>query len=32
LPVAIKALGEYDVTAKLGAGVTTTFKVVVKAS
>ena len=28
----IKALGEYDVTAKLGAGVTATFKVVVKAS
>jgi large subunit ribosomal protein L9 len=28
----IKALGEYDVTARLGAGVTATFKVVVKAS
>jgi len=28
----IKALGEYDVTAKLGAGVTATFKVVVKSS
>jgi large subunit ribosomal protein L9 len=32
LPAPIKALGEYDVTARLGAGVTTTFKVVVKAS
>ena len=32
LPTAIKSLGEYDVTAKLGSGVTTTFKVVVKAS
>jgi large subunit ribosomal protein L9 len=32
LPTPIKALGEYDVTAKLGAGVTTTFKVNVKAS
>lgn len=28
----IKALGEYDVTARVGSGVTTTFKVVVKAS
>lgn len=27
----IKALGEYDVTAKLGAGVSATFKVVVRA-
>jgi large subunit ribosomal protein L9 len=32
LPTPIKALGEYDVIAKLGAGVSTTFKVVVKAS
>lgn len=32
LAAPIKALGEYDVTAKLGAGVTATFKVVVKAS
>jgi large subunit ribosomal protein L9 len=32
LPTAIKALGEYDVTAKLGAGVSTQFKVIVKAS
>jgi large subunit ribosomal protein L9 len=32
LATPIKALGEYDVTAKLGAGVTATFKVVVKAS
>jgi large subunit ribosomal protein L9 len=32
LPTPIKALGEYDVTAKFGSGVSTTFKVVVKAS
>ena len=32
LPSPIKALGEYDVTARVGSGVTTTFKVVVKAS
>ena len=32
LATPIKALGEYDVTAKLGSGVTATFKVVVKAS
>lgn len=32
LPAPIKALGEYDVIAKLGSGVTATFKVVVKAS
>jgi len=32
LPVAIKTLGEYDVTAKLGLGVAATFKVVVKGS
>jgi large subunit ribosomal protein L9 len=32
LATPIKSLGEYDVTAKLGAGVTATFKVVVKAS
>ena len=32
LPNAIKALGEYDVTARVGAGVTTQFKVKVKAS
>jgi len=32
LATPIKALGEYDVTVKLGAGVTSTFKVVVKAS
>jgi large subunit ribosomal protein L9 len=32
LATPIKALGEYDVTAKLGAGVSTTFKVTVKAS
>ncbi len=31
LPTAVKALGEYDVVAKLGAGVSTTFKLVVKA-
>jgi large subunit ribosomal protein L9 len=31
LPAAIKSLGEYDVVAKLGAGVSTTFKLVVKA-
>jgi large subunit ribosomal protein L9 len=31
LPVAIKSLGEYSVTAKLGSGVTATFKVNVKA-
>jgi large subunit ribosomal protein L9 len=29
---AIKALGEFDVTAKFGQGVSTTFKVVVKAA
>jgi large subunit ribosomal protein L9 len=32
LPAPIKALGEYEVTARLGSGVTSTFKVVVKAS
>jgi large subunit ribosomal protein L9 len=32
LATPIKSLGEYEVTAKLGAGVTTNFKVVVKAS
>ncbi|HET6339699.1 MAG TPA: 50S ribosomal protein L9 [Polyangiales bacterium] len=32
LPTPIKALGEYEVIAKLGAGVSTKFKVVVKAS
>lgn len=32
LPNAIKALGEYDVTARMGSGVTTQFKVKVKAS
>jgi large subunit ribosomal protein L9 len=32
LPAPIKALGEYEVTARLGAGVTSKFKVVVKAS
>lgn len=32
LATPIKALGEYDVTARLGSGVTSTFKVVVKAS
>jgi len=32
LATPIKSLGEYDVTAKLGAGVTANFKVVVKAS
>jgi len=32
LATPIKALGEYDVTAKLGAGVSAKFKVVVKAS
>lgn len=32
LPQPIKALGEYEVSAKVGSGVTTTFKVVVKAS
>lgn len=32
LPDAIKSLGEYDVTARLGAGVTQQFKVKVKAS
>jgi large subunit ribosomal protein L9 len=32
LPTAIKALGEYDVTARFGSGVTTQFKVKVKAS
>lgn len=32
LPTPIKALGEYEVTARLGAGVTSKFKVVVKAS
>jgi large subunit ribosomal protein L9 len=32
LPDAIKALGEYEVLARLGAGVTTKFKVKVKAS
>ncbi|MET0386437.1 MAG: 50S ribosomal protein L9 [Polyangiales bacterium] len=32
LPNAIKSLGEYDVTARFGSGVVTTFKVKVKAS
>jgi large subunit ribosomal protein L9 len=32
LAAPIKALGEYDVSAKLGSGVSATFKVVVKAS
>ena len=32
LPNAIKALGEYDVTARVGAGVSAHFKVKVKAS
>jgi len=32
LSTAIKALGEYDVTARFGSGVTTQFKVKVKAS
>jgi len=32
LPNAIKSLGEYDVTARLGAGVTATFKVKVTAT
>lgn len=32
LPNAIKALGEYDVTARLGSGVSTQFKVKVSAS
>jgi large subunit ribosomal protein L9 len=32
LPAAIKQLGEYQVTARMGAGVTATFKVIVKAS
>jgi large subunit ribosomal protein L9 len=32
LPAPIKALGEYQVIARLGSGVTTTLKVVVKAS
>lgn len=32
LPNAIKSLGEYDVTARLGSGVTATFKVKVSAS
>jgi large subunit ribosomal protein L9 len=32
LPNAIKALGEYDVTARMGVGVTAQFKVKVKAS
>ena len=32
LPNAIKSLGEYDVTARLGSGVTATFKVKVTAS
>jgi large subunit ribosomal protein L9 len=32
LAAPIKALGEYDVTARIGAGVSATFKVVVKAS
>ena len=32
LPDTIKSLGEYDVTARLGAGVTQQFKVKVKAS
>lgn len=32
LATPIKALGEYEVTAKIGSGVSTTFKVVVKAS
>ena len=32
LTTPIKALGEYDVTAKVGAGVTATLKVAVKAS
>jgi large subunit ribosomal protein L9 len=32
LPNAIKSLGEYDVTARVGAGVSTVFKVKVKAS
>jgi large subunit ribosomal protein L9 len=32
LPDAIKALGEYDVSARLGSGVVGTFKVKVKAS
>jgi large subunit ribosomal protein L9 len=32
LPNAIKALGEYDVTARVGAGVNAQFKVKVKAS
>jgi large subunit ribosomal protein L9 len=32
LPSPIKALGEYSVNARLGAGVTTAFKVIVKAS
>ena len=32
LAAPIKALGEYDVTAKVGSGVSATFKVVVKAS
>src|SRR5262245_19812542 len=32
LAAPIKALGEYEVTAKVGAGVSATFKVVVKAS
>ncbi|HEX7481074.1 MAG TPA: 50S ribosomal protein L9 [Polyangiales bacterium] len=31
LPAAIKSLGEYEVTAKLGAGVSAVFKLVVKA-
>lgn len=32
LPAPIKALGEHEVTARLGSGVTATFKVTVKAS
>ncbi|HKU44215.1 MAG TPA: 50S ribosomal protein L9 [Polyangiales bacterium] len=32
LATPIKALGEYEITAKVGAGVSATFKVVVKAS
>lgn len=32
LAAPIKALGEFEVTARLGSGVTSTFKVVVKAS
>jgi large subunit ribosomal protein L9 len=32
LPIAIKSLGEYDVTVRVGAGVTAQFKVIVKAS